>query len=1636
MKRLVSAFFFVFIAINAIGQFGHEWIRFDQPYLKIPIGREGIYHISYDDLQLAGFPVSGDPKMLQLFHRGIEQAILVSGESDGDFNSADYLEFYGRANDGVLDSSLYRDPGNQPHRLYNLYTDTASYFLTVGSSQGKRIESVSASPSGLVAETHHWNEKLLVLTESYSPGIDYGDVHLTAFDQGEGWMGAQILQNQEAEYVLAGVTDIRTAAGRPQIEILLTGRTPLTHQIDLSAGGRLLGSVSFGGYHSHLQLHQLEWSDIDAAGNVAIKVRVSASNGPDRVSVGYIRLKFPQMTTMTGVPERTFLLSENAVDNSLIKIENPLPGMRLFDVTDATSVKQLTTDLSSTLDAVVPETSIERKIFATAQVLSPERMKRITFREINPAQHNYIIVTHPILRKPALGYLDPVRAYATYRALPEGGGFDTLTINIDQLYDQFNYGEASPRAIFQFMKYLTSINVPDYLFLIGKGLDVNYGYRRNPSAFTNYRDLVPSAGYPASDMAFTAGMAGVPDVPAVATGRLTANTPAEVAAYLNKIKERDALPFDDLTRKKILHLSGGIEEDEPALFQSIMRGFEAVAEDLYLGGDVQAIAKQSTETKLVNIAEEVNNGLGLITFFGHSAPNTLDFDIGLVTDPVMGYDNSGKYPFLLMNGCDAGSFFLNANIFGENWIKTADKGAIGFIAHSSFGLVPALQRYASAFYDVAFGDSVFIRQGIGNVQQEIAKRYLQTVPVTPMAVSQVQQMMLLGDPAVKLFGAEEPDYALDASAISVSSFSGEPLTALTDSFRIHIPVKNFGVGSKKNFRIEIRREFDGGVIVYDSVFSPVLYNDTIIMVIRNHDKEGFGINNFTIRVDADDLEEELDETNNAASFEYFFPLNSTRNLYPYDYSIIKDPEPELSFQYTDLVGGERSFILEIDTAKTFDSGFKQQFQITTRVLGKQAVDLLERDSTVYYWRTKIAQPIQNESTSWTVSSFSYIQDGPEGWAQLQFSQLESNTGSGLVKDPELRRISYQETISDLAIKTFSAAAGKPLDSVSFKINGVEFNLLNEGGACRNNTINLIAFDRRSTQPYAGLYFKWYELLYEYGGRRLLCGREPYVINSFTPQELITGNQDDLSQYIDNVHAGDSVVLFNIGNAGFNQWPEAARVKLTELGISSAQLDVLDDGDPVVIFGRKGSPAGTATIFHGPSPETSVKVQENISGRFTSGNMTSVLIGPAQRWDQIIYQVKEIEAVDVFDLAILGIKPDGSLDTLKTHLQTNEDLSFIDANAYPYLKIVLHTGDNINLTSVQLSKWMVIFEPVAEGLIFYRGPVAQQILIEGQTLSSDFGFVNVSNKVFGDSLTVRYDLINHANPVILPTSMRIHAPLPGDTTLFTVPFKTVSQSGINDVEVFVNPRIAREKSYDNNVIVLSDHLNVRADNGRPVIDVTFDGRYLENDEFVSANPSIVIRLWDENPFMKKRDTLGVSIFLSYPCDDGACEYERIYFSREDISWTPANESSDFQVHFSPADLVSGSYRLRVEAADASGNLSGGDPYEIGFRIEHEPYVLANPPYPNPFYLVTNFDIVITGAESTGYPYAIQITDLNGKRVAEFADSAKGLHIGKNTLTWNGFDEHGNSLPNGIYFYRLKIAGGISPQENSGKIVLIR
>jgi hypothetical protein len=575
---------------------------------------------------------------------------------------------------------------------------------------------------------------------------------------------------------------------------------------------------------------------------------------------------------------------------SYIEIEGiNMPGT-IWDITDAHAPVNIVypTPITS-LNTLIPNTSVPRMLHYSETRLSIPSIRQANFQAINPTQNNYLIIYHDDLSDAGGSYSNPVQAYADYR---QSTGMRPIMVAIGTLYDQFNYGEVSPLAIRNFCRYMLDQGNPEYLLLIGKGLTVNYNFyrRQNDPAFDTFRDLVPTAGNPGSDILFTAGLNGSGYGPAIPTGRIPATSSQQVAAYLDKVKETESFKFDNLWKKNIIQLSGGIKPGEPEIFRYYIDQFKLLQENLYLGGNVINISKETTESvEFINITEEVNQGKSLIMFFGHSGALGSDIDIGQVSDPELGYNNKGKYPLIYMNGCDAGNVFEVVKSFGEDWIITADKGAIAFSAHSDVGFPRELRRYTDAFLSIGYGDSAYIDQSLGKILVETASKYISRYElVEEKNIAQIQQTILQGDPYVRLFGADKPDYSIDAGTITAEGTDGDIVTSGLDSFDIVIPLKNFGRADPDSFYISIRRTYpDGSLDNAGSIlFFPVYYQDTLRFRIGNDPSRSFGQNIFEIVVDPFDSIPELNTMNNRAAYTLDINKLGTQNLFPYNYAIV------------------------------------------------------------------------------------------------------------------------------------------------------------------------------------------------------------------------------------------------------------------------------------------------------------------------------------------------------------------------------------------------------------------------------------------------------------------------------------------------------------------------------------------------------------------------------------------------------------------------------------------------------------------------------------------------------------------------------------------------------------------------------
>ena len=110
---------------------------------------------------------------------------------------------------------------------------------------------------------------------------------------------------------------------------------------------------------------------------------------------------------------------------------------------------------------------------------------------------------------------------------------------------------------------------------------------------------------------------------------------------------------------------------------------------------------------------------------------------------------------------------------------------------------------------------------------------------------------------------------------------------------------------------------------------------------------------------------------------------------------------------------------------------------------------------------------------------------------------------------------------------------------------------------------------------------------------------------------------------------------------------------------------------------------------------------------------------------------------------------------------------------------------------------------------------------------------------------------------------------------------------------------------------------------------------------------------------------------------------------------------------------------MQAQDASKNKSGNLDYRITFEVINKSSITEVMNYPNPFTTSTRFVYTLTGSEIPTY-FKIQIMTITGKVIREITQDELGLiHIGRNIseYAWDGTDEFGDRLANGVYLYKV-------------------
>lgn len=1688
MKLLVKLLLFLIISCPSLAQnYGNEWINYSQQYYAFNVYQTGIFRLDQTALTAASIPTgSFSSANIQIFGREKEIPLLIVDGNDNSFDPGDYILFYAQRNDGWIDSLIYRQPGDIANPGYSLYNDTIQYFFTWNSSTSNKrfvpdpgVDFTNYTPANYVLK-----DAFSAGSALYSEGYKQDKASGSIYAPGEGWgllyEATSSTSGDGLQIVNMPTYNLYTSPDAPQARL---------HVSTVSNSSALVNFPNVNNHHLRMDVGESSFPLIDTVfahykmikfdrslplsvfnnGTTPLNFRIINDLGVavDRISLNYYRLTYPRATHSNGSAYDDFSVPfNNAGPKTLINLQGFTAATPVILAFGATPTAVTAVSNAGNWQFLVPNAGGGNpcRVIAgdLANAIPVSGLEAVNgtgqFTDFSALSMDaaYLMVYHPALQT-------ATAAYANYRGSLPGGGNNVVLANIHELYQQYGGGvEKHVIAIRRFAlhAYHLAVTKPGALFLVGKGISEYGGTRQSAAHFA--QSLIPSFGYPSSDIAITAGLAGTNWDPLIPTGRISVTTNTGLQNYLDKVIQYESVqgpnsPSDNDWQKQVLHFVGGSNTQQQTTFANFMNAMAGVLEDsLYFAGHVNSYYKTSSDpldpNVVAGVTERISSGVSLMNFFGHAAASNNGFEINI--DEPSNWNNTGKYPIVIGNSCYNGNIFgPSLNSTSENFVNLSNEGAIAFISTTFVGYDSPLNTYSNRLYqhfsELSYGETVGrqMQSTIRDIQVP-DPQHTQTILETTST-----QMTLHGDPALKLNWHTDPEIEITASGLY---FEPTNLNLTVDTIDLYLIVKNLGKSVTEPFNVQIRRNFPGTPM--DSVYNitvPFLnFSDTVHFRFPMQPNIGLGENQFTVTADLPSfIAEEHDESgNNQVSKTLFIRVDGIVPVYPYDFAVVPGNDVTVKASTIDPIAAAKSYLFELDTVPYYNSPQYRKFSLTDiggvkevrayqwkNALGNP-FPLVCQDSTVYFWRVAVDSSVP----VWTEYSFQYIA-GKTGWGQDHFFQFGKNDFYGLDHDTLNRQRTFgvpeahEVEIDVYNYVTFYSAWYIDND---FKDYGCLF-----GGA---PALYVFVIDPVTLQPWRTR-FGSENPDYGFGNGNDNPTANPGIGQGTASDAYFAFNQSDpaqlaaFSNMIENeIPDGHYVGIYTTPSALYSTWdalypPIYSTFQNT---IGSTLVNNTQPQEPFALFYRNGSPASLVEK-HYPDTVAGGKIQltATIYESDYSGLERTPLIGPSANWETIFWKRDSLELFSSDSVRLyIEVFDSNRAQQLTIDTVFSPDDSFLQVNnlfpaaQYPYIRLAAYCNDAQFFTPAQVDRLHVLYQPVPEAAIdgssvYFINPLTDT-LREGQDVAFAADVRNISAYDM-DSLLIRYwiedaNRVRHYIPYERQDSLRA-----GEVMRDTIHFSTLNYAGLNSLWMEVNPYVngsaiitdQPEQYHFNNLLQLP--LYVSEDDVHPILDVTFNGRHILNKDIVDPESEILITLKDDNPWLIMSQDADTSLFGIYVTDPAGVQ-RRIPFVDQNgnqvMQWVPAVEGQNnkFRIVY-PADFtMDGMYTLFIQGTDKSGNISGDIEYRISFEIIHESSITYMMNYPNPFSTSTRFIFTLTGSEEPD-DMIIQIMTVTGRVVREITESEIGrITIGRNIseYAWDGTDEFGDPLANGVYLYRVK------------------
>ncbi|HEY6906227.1 MAG TPA: type IX secretion system sortase PorU, partial [Ignavibacteriaceae bacterium] len=761
--------------INSVLAAG-SWVKFEAP-------EEGIYKITYSMLSSYGIdPSTVDPRTIKIYNNGgaplpenptvprpadlVENAIIVTGESDGKFDQGDYILFYGRGNN-FWD---YDTTSHSFKRIFNIYTDHNIYWITSGGTAGKRTTDKSSL-----------NQTDVFSQTSSKAFISRDDDKINILNSGRQFLGDEftsVVTSRTYTNKLDGRID-----GIPiEYHLKFVTASPNPTVIDVAENGATI-------WHRNMPTGVSEFIDATAYSTTVY------FNQPLTDNRSNLRFAFtPNSQSAKGYLDYFEILYEKELKafndfllffskDTTAVIDYHLTGftnsnIKVYDVSDYSGMKQVTnfTMISGgecRFQSLEQQGRVSRYIAIAGDnyktPVNPIAAENSDIHGISDGA-KFIIITHK-------NFMEAANRLKNYRENQAKSRISTIVVDIDQIFNEFAGGLPDISGIRDFIKYAFDNwqTAPEYVLFLGSG---NFDYKDIQGYHTNFLPTYETIESFDEIDSWTSDdyFVNLDDNQKVdlATGRITCKTLESANQAVDKIIFYENDSEKGLWRNLITLVADDGYQGANYQGNDFTRSSETLANTyvpasynfnkLYMAAYPIVLTGNGKRIPAGNkaILSAMNEGTLIVNYVGHGAPyvwaDEFIFEQG-VSIPLLQND---KYFFLLAATCDFGYFddpaFVSA---AEELVLRNNAGAIASLSSTR----PVFQGYNESLMDSFF--SQLMKPGTDSTRGvAIGKAMFQTKQT--LTDENSRKFFLFGDPTLRLL---DPQYGA-----VIDSINGHPVT--------------------------------------------------------------------------------------------------------------------------------------------------------------------------------------------------------------------------------------------------------------------------------------------------------------------------------------------------------------------------------------------------------------------------------------------------------------------------------------------------------------------------------------------------------------------------------------------------------------------------------------------------------------------------------------------------------------------------------------------------------------------------------------------------------------------------------------------------------------------------------------------